>query len=112
MGSDDLLASRRRDGPYNRVVRIIRIRVYEDILQFFLREQFSHRLGEHGLAGTGAAYHHHVPSLGGSLPDDLDCMLLTDDLVDEFFGYFDLGGALLTDIKGKRLLLGLMTGFC
>jgi len=32
-------------------------------------------------------------------------MLLTDDLVDEFFGYFDLGGALFTDIKRRMIVL-------
>jgi hypothetical protein len=52
-----------------------------------------------------------MPPLGRCLPDDLDSMLLPDDLVDEFFWDLDLRRALLIDIKGNGLLLGLMTGF-
>ena len=86
VGGDYLLASPCRDGPDNRVVLVIRIRIHEDVLQFLFWEKFGHRFGEHGFAGTGTADHHDMPPLRRSLPDDLDCMLLPDDLVDEFFG--------------------------
>ena len=83
MGRDNLLASSYRHGPDHGVVGVVRVGVYKDILQLFLGQQLCHRFCEHGFPGTGAADHHDMPALDRSLPDDFNCMLLADNLVDQ-----------------------------
>jgi len=57
-----------------------------DVLQFPFRKVFGHRIGEHGLSGTGFADEHDMPLLGSRLLDDIDRFLLADDLIGHLLG--------------------------
>ncbi|OQC70430.1 MAG: hypothetical protein BWX50_00817 [Euryarchaeota archaeon ADurb.Bin009] len=90
MGVDNLLAATGGHGPDDRVIVVLGVRIDQDILQFLFREELRHRFGQHRFAGPGGADHHHVPALDRCLPDHLDGMFLTDDLIDEIRGYIDI----------------------
>ncbi len=81
------------NGPDDRVVGIVGVRVDEDVLEFLFWQELGHGLCKHGLTRTRAPDHHDMPALDRGLLDDFDRTLLADHLVDQFCRDLDLEDA-------------------
>ena len=106
LGGDDLLPLPRWDHPDLRLVRVVDVRIGQDVLELLLRQEVDHRASEHALARARLPDQEHVPLLGRGLLRDLDRVVLADDLVEEPRRHLYLGRRFEWEALRPRVELG------